>query len=224
LQIEAPTIASAERGSGQNGNGQRGSGHARAMNHRGPGPATMMRDAVATEVRKTHEASAFGRLLDNTWVLIGCLTVLIGGVWLAQSGGRELPVEQDDAISVSTSDVDRFQRMARSLSRSGDFARAERLLAALDAVLNDDPVRGEEARSVSLQLRELRDRRVPHDGAEPLLADSLQRVESLARAGDLPAARSLLDQLAVLYEFDSNAEPLLRDMRQTLAEETAAGQ
>jgi serine/threonine protein kinase len=212
IQLEAPTIATDERGDSQT----------RTANHRGPGPATMMRDAVATEIRKAHEKSPIARLFDNTWVLLGCLVVVVGGVWWAQSGQKAVPPDAIEDAAESTSEVERFLRMARTLSRSGDFARAERLLAALDAVLAGDPSRFEEARSVALQLRVLREQRKQAGDVEPLLAESLQRVESLARSSDLKAARDLLSQLAVLYEFDSTAESLLRDMQQFLDEQEAA--
>ncbi len=212
MQFEAPTIATDERSDDRT----------RTASHRGPGPATMMRDAVATEIRKAHERSPLAQLFDNTWVLIGCLVVLFGGVWWAQSGPATVPPDADEETVTSASEVDRFQRMARTLSRSGDFARAERLLAALDAVLADDPLRGEEARSVALQLRVLRERQKQVSDVEPLLTESLQRVESLAREGNLKAARNLLGQLAVLYEFDITAEPLLHDMRHFLDEQGVA--
>ncbi|MBI1310538.1 protein kinase [bacterium] len=208
IELEAPTAAVDERLNDQT----------RAVVPRGPGPATMLRDAVAEEIRQEHEKSALERLFDNTWVLIGCLTVLIGGVWWAQSGRDDRSTEQPDEISASTStsDVDRFLRMARTLSRSGDLARAERLLVALDAVLADDPQRGEEAREVALRLRELRAERAGDAHALPLLQDSLKRAAALASDGDLTAAHKLLDQLAVLYEFDATAETSIDDMRQRI--------
>ena len=214
LQFEAPTMAPDEHADDQT----------RTSHQRGPGPATMMRDAVASEIRKAHEKSPLAQLFDNTWVLLGCLAILVGGVWWAQSGPQDAPTDDVENVSVSTSDVGRFQRMARTLSRSGDFARAERLLAALDAVLAGDPERGEEAHRVALQLRELRDLREQDGGVEPLLADSLKRVDALARSGNLKTARELLGQLHVLYEFDSTAEPLLRDMTQSLDEQADAEQ
>jgi len=214
IQIEAPTIATDERGDEST----------RTANPRGPGPATMMRDAVATEIRKTHEKSPLAQFFDNTWVLIGCLAVLIGGVWWAESGPQEPPADDVEDIAAASSEVDRFQRMARSLSRSGDLSRAERLLTALDAVLSEDPDRGEEARDVALQLREMRERRERDGGTKPLLADSLKRVDELARRGDLKAARELLDRLSVLYEFDSTAEPLLHDTARFLDQRFLDGQ
>ncbi|MHC4876038.1 MAG: serine/threonine protein kinase [Planctomycetota bacterium] len=183
---------------------------------RGPGPATMMRDAVAHEVRKAHEKSALGQLFDNTWVLLGCMAVLIAGVWWAQSGERTAATEPAEDLVEVTSEVDRFLRIARSLTRSGDLARAERLLVALNTVLADDPTRGEEAYEVAHRLRELREQRSGQANTTQLLTDALKRVDQMARDGDVAAAKELLESLAVLYEFHTDAEPLLQDMEQFL--------
>ena len=212
--VETPTIGLDERNADQTA----------VPVLRGPGPATIMRDAVASEIRQAHEKSALARLFDNTWVLVGCLVLLIGGVWWSQSSRQPAPTEAVEDDAAVTDDVDRFQRMARSLARSGDLARAERLLVALSTVLEDDPQRGEEFRSVALQLRDIRERRAEAGEIESLLTDALKRVEALAREGELTEARALLEQLAVLYEFDRQAAPLLRDMTQFLAEQETATQ
>ncbi len=204
LDLEAPTAAFVDSTNEQT---------AGAVT-RGPGPATMMRDAVANEVRKAHEKSPLGQLFDNTWILIGCMAVLIAGVWWAQSGESTSTTEPVEELVESNSEVDRFLRITRSLTRSGDLARAERLLVALSAVLTNDPARGEEAREVALRLRALRERRSDEANSTPLLTDALKRVDQLARDGDAAAAKELLKSLAVLYEFDAEAEPLLQDMDQ----------
>lgn len=58
-----------------------------------PGIGTVMRDAVRDELMRQDEPGFIGRLLNNTWVLVGLLALLIlGGVWWWNS--RTLTPEQ----------------------------------------------------------------------------------------------------------------------------------
>ncbi len=48
----------------------------------GPIGGTLMRDLVRDEVRRSQETTKFGQILDNTWVLVGLLLLIIGGGWV----------------------------------------------------------------------------------------------------------------------------------------------
>jgi serine/threonine protein kinase len=51
----------------------------------GPGEATLMRNLVRDEILRGEPATWWQKLLDNTYILVGLLLVLVGGVWALQS-------------------------------------------------------------------------------------------------------------------------------------------
>lgn len=52
----------------------------------GPGPATLMKQLVHSELREQQQGSYVGNLFNNTWVLVGMLVLLIlGGIWWFQT-------------------------------------------------------------------------------------------------------------------------------------------
>lgn len=73
----------------------------------GPGPATLMKHLVRSELEQQQQGSVVGNLFNNTWVLVGMLILLIlGGIWW--NGNKELPPE-------------RMFSEGKALMESGDF-------------------------------------------------------------------------------------------------------
>ncbi|MGE3315214.1 MAG: serine/threonine protein kinase [Planctomycetaceae bacterium] len=58
------------------------------------GGGTLMRDLVRAEVERAHQPSPIGQILNNTWVLVGLLLLVIGGGFLWFRSPRELSPEQ----------------------------------------------------------------------------------------------------------------------------------
>jgi serine/threonine protein kinase len=48
----------------------------------GPIGGTLMRDLVRNEIRRSQEPTKLGQILDNTWVLVGLLLLIVGGGWV----------------------------------------------------------------------------------------------------------------------------------------------
>jgi hypothetical protein len=92
--------------------GQR-AGSARGMSA-GPGPGTLMHDLFRAEIEAQQRPSPLRALLENTWILVGALVVLVAGVayW---SYARTLSPEQrfDKGVALLKEDEEGNWRMVR---------------------------------------------------------------------------------------------------------------
>lgn len=181
---------------------------------RGPGSATMMRDAFRAEIMRDQEKSRLATLFDNTWFLLACLALLIAGGFFWMDGA-----DHDSSLTDSTglaadeadvqSEVARFMRLARSYRRSGDLPREERLLGALRTVLADDDSNMETRLEIEQRLKVIREQRQKQQGESGLAQQTLDRATALADNGHDEEAMRLIDSLFVLFGEDEAAQPQL---------------
>lgn len=181
---------------------------------RGPGSATMMRDAFRAEIMRDQEKSRLATLFDNTWFLLACLALLIAGGFFWMDGA-----DHDSSLTDSTglaadeadvqSEVARFMRLARSYRRSGDLSREERLLGALRTVLADDDSNMETRLEIEQRLKVIREQRQKQQGESGLAQQTLDRATALADNGHDEEAMRLIDSLFVLFGEDEAAQPQL---------------
>lgn len=81
----------------------------------GPGPATLMKQLVRSELHQQQQESVIGSLFNNTWVLVGMLVlVILGGVWWGQS--RQTTPQQmfEKGVALMSSDDFEDWKLARS--------------------------------------------------------------------------------------------------------------
>eukprot|EP00913_Durusdinium_trenchii_P028311 g26539.t1 len=174
--------------------------------HRGPGVGTIMRDVLKAEIEQIHSPSPVGRILNNTWVLVAMLGLLIaGGVWWFRS--REIPPEDMYAAGVAI--------MEQPAGDEWLTARKEYFQPLLEA----NPEEWEEkVRPHLRQIRiyELEKRLAPRKrGPKGSTPDSeAERFVVLAmhyrEMGNLAAAVETLDALAALTDGTPSSRTTLR--------------
>lgn len=195
---------------------------AREDHYEGPGSATIMRDAFRAEILREQEKSPVAALFDNTWFLVGCLTLLIvGGVFWMNGDQREISGDDEPEIGVeaagASGEVSRFMRLAKSYRRNGDTAREVRLLKALRTVIAHDEQNAEVVNEIDDRLKFLKKRRQLQSDNASLVGQTIELASELFDARQRDEALRLLNGLAVLYESDEDvsvyleqAESLLR--------------
>ncbi|MBW3542518.1 MAG: protein kinase [Planctomycetes bacterium] len=188
----------------------------RALGHasdafRSPGPGTLMRDLVRAELERSHRAGPIARWLDNIWVLLAILALLVaGGVWWFQSRER---VEDDSAAAFTgtgiEAEVERFFELARHYRRIGDVNRARRILETVAQLLTDRPESTALRSRVARRLKDLdEDTRTTNE--TPELLDGVEaRVRGLLESGRREQAETLVRRLTELYDGDASAANLL---------------
>lgn len=194
----------------------------------GPGSATMMRDAFRAEMAREQEKSPVAALFDNTWFLILCLGLLIGGGFLWMNGVQQGSSSDDGSEFVTEpsgafGEVARFIRLAKSYRRNGDTPREERVLRALRAVIVHDESYGDAVSEIDTRLKFLDKRRELHRGKAGLPEQTIQRAETLISEGRIDDALAMLDGLVVLYQDDDEASEHVRkadELRQRIADAT----
>ena len=197
----------------------------------GPGSATMMRDAFRAEMAREQEKSPVAALFDNTWFLILCLGLLIGGGFLWMNGVQQGSSSDNGSEFVTESsgdsgEVARFIRLAKSYRRNGDIPREERVLRALRAVIVHDESYGDAVSEIDTRLKFLAKRRALHNDKVGLPEQTIQRAEALVNEGRIDDALAMLDGLVVLYQDDIEASEHVRKagkLRQRIANATPPG-
>ncbi|HUG90960.1 MAG TPA: serine/threonine-protein kinase [Planctomycetaceae bacterium] len=180
----------------------------------GPGAATLMRDLVRAEVERSSTRSLPARWLDNTWVLLGLLALLVAG-GIAWFSNRTPSGDGTDPPPV-VSEGERFLQLAQQYRRMGDVARARRTLTALAALLAYQPEASDLRKRAARMLDDLRDgeRRAP--GPASLLEATERQVVELLTAGRREEAVSLAAHAAALYEEDPDSAAALERIRERL--------
>jgi len=194
----------------------------------GPGSATMMRDAFRAELAREQEKSPIAKLFDNTWFLILCLGLLIGGGFLWMNGVHQDSSLDDGSDLVTDSpgasgEVARFIRLAKSYRRYGDIPREKRVLRALRAIIIHDEAYGDTIAEIDTQLKFLDNRRELHGDNAELPQQAIQQAETLIDEGRINDALSVLDGLTVLYQDDEEASKYIRraeELRRQIADAT----
>lgn len=174
---------------------------------------TLMRDLMRAQVESGAGHSPIQKLLDNTWVLVGLLAlVILGGVWWH----RSKQITPDELFARGE------ELMQRPRGAAWDMARAEVFepLLAHDAETWEPKVRPHLERIKAYEAeRELRGsdyRRAPRERTEieRLLLQALDERD----AGRLAAAERTLSALATLLDGD-DAQKRWRQVTQQLLED-----
>lgn len=199
------------------------------QNPGGPGPATLMKDLMRAELIR--EANMLSALLNNTWILLALLALLIGGAtWYAMRPTQDSAL-QDDSLAPSIqklsvalksqrgfssdNDGDRLLLRAQQLQREGDTQGAKRLLASFVAVLSSLPKSEKDARRATQLdlaqrfLKKLEEQPSAQDRF-PLLQAGLKQAAALEKDGRKAEAAALREGLEQLYGSEPDARLMLK--------------
>ncbi|MDA1017550.1 MAG: serine/threonine-protein kinase [Planctomycetota bacterium] len=178
----------------------------------GPGEATLVRDLVRMEVQRAHEPTAVGKVFNNTWVLIACLSLLvIVGIYAA---GRPVSDDDDSGGDAVTwqSEVRRTIERAEHLRTIGETETAIRELDAVRELLPEDGSAVLTGRlrksSADLQASLL--------GKRDLIQSKLDEAQSLSDGDDLPAARLVWERIVLRYNSEPDVAALVNEARKHL--------
>jgi predicted Ser/Thr protein kinase/tetratricopeptide (TPR) repeat protein len=183
------------------------------MDDQGPSPATLMRDLVRGEIEAQHRGTWLSETLNNTWVLVGLLLLLIAGGLLWFKSG---PAEPEERFLAAVALLNRPE------GSDWILARDEYLLPLAQA----DPERWQdkvepylkqiEIYELKTELASSRRRKavVPRGEPERLL----MLAQNYRDVGDLPRAEHTLMALTTLLSGDSEWESLYNLSRQLLDE------
>lgn len=183
-----------------------------------PGPATVMRDLMKADLEREQHGTLVERLLNNTWVLLGLLVLIVaGGYWwfrpqqlspeerfqrgverMQQEPGPEwLTARDEDFLPLLESDPDRWRDRVEEYLRDIRVYELRRELK-LDRSLR----RSDEASSEPVRLLKL--------------ANEYRRLGDVARAERiLTSLSALLDQREEYQGLREVAQEMLQDLRET---------
>jgi serine/threonine-protein kinase len=115
------------------------------------------------------------------------------------------------------SEPERLLQLALHYRQIGDLARAERMLAALDAVLAGDPDQTRLRELAEELLAEIRSQQTTGESRDELLKAALVRATVLAGAGDSAQAQKIWRGIIELYADDPAAREFVTQARAALA-------
>jgi serine/threonine-protein kinase len=113
------------------------------------------------------------------------------------------------------SEPERLLQLALHYRQIGDAARAEQMLAALDAILADDPSRTHLHELTAQLLAETRQQLAGED-RDQLLNTALERAHKLIAEGHVARARQILSGIVELYADDTSAAEFVKQAREAL--------
>lgn len=180
--------------------------------------ATLVRDLVRAQLEEERPATPLARALENTWILVGLLGLLIlGGIlWFRNINVDSVPEEEPLTLSAND-EVNHFLRRARHARDVGRPLEAQTTLRALLAMLPEDETFETDRRNIQRQIDRI-DKARPQ-GDYPLLDTALQEANRLAAADDIAAARRICHSILALYDpADPAARAGVEAARQLLEE------
>ncbi|MBS0206373.1 MAG: serine/threonine protein kinase [Planctomycetes bacterium] len=170
--------------------------------------ATLVRDLMRAQSANDEPNSAVERMMNNVWVLITLLVLVLGGlVWFWPTG-------TSDSIGVGPdSEPERILLMARRRWKNGDAAGAKRELEALRTVIAGDEAFAARVKEVDKLLSTIRSQRPTFPQA--FMSDAIRRAAAVRRT-DPVQARSILQGLLTLYENDGSLSKQIREVQAML--------
>lgn len=222
---DAPTVdvASAPR-----------SGSGGAVSIGGPGPGTLMRDLFRAEIEAQKKPSRLKSLLENTWLLLGVLVVVVVGVIYWARTSTMTPQQRfDKGVALLKADEanwrtvrdDYFAPLAALKSAEWDA----KLKPYMDQIYIDEMHAKVSSKSLRRRLNKRgsdleRERTTARSGIatpddhspDPEVERLLARSAHLEEAGDLAGAERILTDLAALLADNPRYEPQQKLVQQSL--------
>ena len=177
--------------------------------------ATLVRDIFRLDALRDGRESAVSRTLNNTWVLVGLLMLLVG-ITIFLSMPTKRPIEVVDEITSAKTEGERVIQRARWRWRGGDPTTAMAQLEALESVVDSDPAQRYLLKSIEKLRKVIRD--------QVNAPDQRSFVEkALTRAAEMPPdqrdkAKSIYSGIIMLYGSDRGLQSYVRQAREKLTE------
>jgi len=173
--------------------------------------ATLVRDLVRAQSERNEPTSAVERLMNNVWVLMTMLILVLGGlIWFWPRG-------DDSNSGASTvgpgSEPERIIQTARWRWKTGDAAGAKRQLEALRAVIAGDESREQTVRAVDKLLATIRNQKPTFQQA--FVRDAMARAAIIERT-DKEQAKAILNGILFLYENDRSLSDYIVEVKKKL--------
>jgi serine/threonine-protein kinase len=115
------------------------------------------------------------------------------------------------------SEPERLLQLALHYRQIGEFARAERILAALDAILAGDEQQAHLRALTAQLLAETRSQLAAGDDRQQLLKAALERARTMADDGQIADARHIWSAIVELYADDPSAGEFVSQAQEALA-------
>jgi serine/threonine-protein kinase len=131
---------------------------------------------------------------------------------------RPIRKGQGSMVAEPPSEPERLLQLAMHYRQIGDLVRAERMLAALDAILAGDPDQAHLRDLAAQLLSETRKQLATGADRDQLLNSALARARTLAGEGSVAEARQILAAIVELYADDPGASEFVTPAREALAE------
>jgi len=189
----------------------------------GPGPATLMKYLMRSELEGTQRESWLVRLLNQTWVLVTLLVLIVaGGFWWFPPRHAESDEDSGETIAAST-EAGRLLSLAKRKFKDGDLAEAERIALGLQELLADDPQRADKLSETKRLLERVQSRRQKQREAKQLwLEDLLSRAKKQSDAGEAAQAAAVWRTIVNLYADQPEAADAVRQAREALQSQIQA--
>jgi serine/threonine-protein kinase len=183
--------------------------------------ATLVRDLMRSQSARQEPDTTFGKLMNNTWVLVTMLVLVVAGLywfWPRDSGMGTT------ANSGPSSEPERILKTARWKLNTGDVAGAKQQLEALRAVIASDPNQKDTVKAVDKLLMTILNQRPTFQRA--FIKEASARAASVEKI-DPHQAKSILAGIIFIYGSDrALAEPIaevraqLQKLEESLAQDS----
>lgn len=165
--------------------------------------ATLVRDLVRAHNERDEPTSTINRLMNNLWVLVGMLLVVVGSLaWF-------WPTVEDTAAEPS-SEPERILKTARWRWKTGDAVGAKRQLEALRTIIADDEDQTLTVRAVDRLLSTIRNTRPTFQ--QKFVREAIDQAKSQI-SRDPSKSRSILEGLLFLYENDRSLSDQMGEVK-----------
>lgn len=175
--------------------------------------ATFVRDLMRVETARRQTSTFLARTLNNTWVLLGVLLiVLVGAGWMLTRSNR--PADTEDELGSAKTEGERIVQRARWRWRGGDPAAALAQLDGLEAVVQGDPSQKALLASITRLRRAIGNQTNTPDQLE-FVENAMQRADRLEK--QFPdQARDIYQGILKLYGSDRRLESFVTRAREKL--------
>ncbi len=165
--------------------------------------ATLVRDLVRAQSLRDEPTSTMDRLMNNLWVLVGLLILVLGGLaWFWPTA--------EDASAEPSSEPERILKTARWRWKTGDAVGAKRQLESLRIVIAEDESKQQVVRAVDRLLSTIRNTRPTFQ--QKFVREALDRAKA-QMSTDPAKAKAILEGVLFLYENDRSLSDPVADAR-----------
>ncbi|HYT90655.1 MAG TPA: serine/threonine-protein kinase [Gemmataceae bacterium] len=182
----------------------------------GPGPATLMSRLMREELEREKAGGPLHRMLNNIWVLVPLLLLVIGIiVWTFTRTEEEDPSRRKEEPSrpgLTVGEAERFYRQGERLRQEGKVAEARRVWQNVVVVFQGVDSEKEWVGRADRGIKEINDPAIDKERWAPVRA-ALKRAAALRDEGKLAEAERIWAGIEALYGADDGAQEIVRELQ-----------